>query len=48
MSSEVRFDPGLYRGTAGHYDRFRLSCPDAMTTDLVRRAAPPGVDACST
>ncbi|MFG2128726.1 class I SAM-dependent methyltransferase [Streptomyces sp. NPDC048751] len=42
MTREVRFEPGLYRGTAGHYDRFRLPYPDAMITDLVRRAAPSG------
>ncbi|MET8955765.1 class I SAM-dependent methyltransferase [Streptomyces sp. NPDC004393] len=42
MSGEVEFDPDLYRGTAGHYDRFRLPYPDAMIADLVRRAAPSG------
>ena len=35
---EVRFTADLYRGTAGFYDRYRLPYPDAMITDLVRRA----------
>ncbi|WP_037669817.1 bifunctional 2-polyprenyl-6-hydroxyphenol methylase/3-demethylubiquinol 3-O-methyltransferase UbiG [Streptomyces griseus] len=42
MSREVSFEAGLYRGTAEFYDRFRLPYPDAMTADLVRRAAPSG------
>ncbi|MGW2525386.1 class I SAM-dependent methyltransferase [Streptomyces sp. NPDC001617] len=42
MASEVRFDPDLYRGTAGYYDRFRLPYPDEMIADLARRAAPSG------
>jgi SAM-dependent methyltransferase len=42
MASEARFDPGLYRGTAGYYERFRLGYPDVMTADLARRAAPSG------
>jgi len=42
MAEEVRFEPDLYRGTAGYYDRFRLPYPDAMIADLVRRAAPSG------
>jgi SAM-dependent methyltransferase len=42
MASEVRFEPDLYRGTAGYYDRFRLRYPDAMISDLARRAAPSG------
>jgi hypothetical protein len=27
MASEVRFEPDLYRGTAGYYGRFRLATP---------------------
>jgi SAM-dependent methyltransferase len=42
MANEVRFDPDLYRGTAGYYDRFRLPYPDAMLADLARRTAPSG------
>jgi SAM-dependent methyltransferase len=42
MASEIRFEPGLYRGAAGYYDRFRLPYPDAMIADLARRAAPSG------
>jgi len=38
----LRFEPGLYRGTAGYYDRFRLAYPAAMIADLARRAAPSG------
>nr|QIY93472.1 class I SAM-dependent methyltransferase [Streptomyces sp. S1D4-11] len=40
MDGEVRFEPDLYRGTAGYYDRFRLPYPDAMIADLLRRTAP--------
>jgi len=42
MAGEIRFEPGLYRGAAGYYDRFRLPYPDAMIADLARRAAPSG------
>ncbi|UXY17937.1 class I SAM-dependent methyltransferase [Streptomyces cynarae] len=42
MTGEVRFEPGLYRGTAAYYDRFRLPYPDAMISDLLRRTAPSG------
>jgi len=42
MASEVRFEPALYRGAAGYYERFRLPYPDAMIADLARRAAPSG------
>jgi SAM-dependent methyltransferase len=38
MGDEVRFAAGLYRGSAGYYDRYRLPYPDAMLTDLVERA----------
>jgi SAM-dependent methyltransferase len=34
----VRFAKDLYRGSAGYYDRYRLPYPEAMLTDLVRRA----------
>lgn len=39
MTGEVRFEPGLYQGTAGYYDRFRLPYPGPMLADLTRRAA---------
>jgi SAM-dependent methyltransferase len=42
VSDEVRFRPDLYRGTAGYYDRFRHSYPDALTGDLVRRTGASG------
>jgi SAM-dependent methyltransferase len=35
---EMRFGADLYRGSAGYYDRYRLPYPEAMITDLVRRA----------
>ena len=38
MAEEVRFAADLYRGAAAAYDRYRLPYPDAMITDLVRRA----------
>lgn len=42
VGDEVRFDPGLYQGTAAYYDRFRPGYPEAMTDDLVRRVSPSG------
>src|SRR3984957_7513892 len=42
MSDEVRYSPDLYRGTAEYYDRFRLSYPEAMISDLVRRTGASG------
>jgi SAM-dependent methyltransferase len=39
VDGEVRFATDLYRGSAGFYDRYRLPYPEAMITDLVRRAA---------
>jgi SAM-dependent methyltransferase len=38
VDDEVRFQPDLFRGCAGYYERFRLPYPEAMVTDLVRRA----------
>ena len=38
VDDEPRFAADLYRGTAGYYDRYRLPYPEAMITDLVRRA----------
>jgi SAM-dependent methyltransferase len=38
MDDEVRFAPGLFRGTAAFYDRYRLPYPEAMLADLVRSA----------
>ena len=34
----VRFATDLYRGSAAYYDRYRLPYPEAMLTDLIRRA----------
>jgi SAM-dependent methyltransferase len=34
----VRFATDLYRGSAGYYDRYRRPYPEAMLTDLIRRA----------
>ena len=42
MSDEVSFAPGLFRGTAGYYDRFRLPYPATLTGDLTGRTAPSG------
>jgi SAM-dependent methyltransferase len=42
MSDEVTFSPDLYRGTAEYYDRFRLSYPDTLISDLVHRTRPSG------
>jgi SAM-dependent methyltransferase len=42
MADEVGFRPDLYQGTADYYDRFRLSYPDTMLTDLRRRTSPSG------
>jgi SAM-dependent methyltransferase len=42
MGDEPRFAAGLYRGTAGHYDRYRLPYPGAMTGDLIQRAGVSG------
>jgi SAM-dependent methyltransferase len=38
----VRFARDLYQGTAGHYDRYRLSYPAEMLDDLARRAGVSG------
>jgi SAM-dependent methyltransferase len=38
MGNELRFATDLYRGTAAHYDRYRLAYPEAMTRDLIQRA----------
>jgi SAM-dependent methyltransferase len=42
MGDELRFAAGLYRGTAGHYDRYRLPYPEAMTARLVQSAGVSG------
>jgi SAM-dependent methyltransferase len=42
MGNEPRFAADLYQGTAGHYDRYRLPYPEAMTGDLVQRAGVSG------
>jgi SAM-dependent methyltransferase len=38
MEDEVRFAADLYRGTAGHYDQYRLPYPEVMIEDLVLQA----------
>lgn len=38
MDGEVRFAAGLYQGSAGYYDRYRLPYPEAMLTDLIQGA----------
>ena len=38
MVDEVRFAADLYHGSAGYYDRYRRPYPEAMLTDLIRRA----------
>jgi SAM-dependent methyltransferase len=38
VDDEVRFRAGLFRGCARYYDQYRLPYPEAMITDLVRRA----------
>jgi ubiquinone/menaquinone biosynthesis C-methylase UbiE len=38
VADEVRFAADLFRGSAGYYDRYRLPYPEAMLTDLIRRA----------
>ena len=42
MSDEVTFSPDLFRGKAQCYDRFRLSYPDPLIADLVRRTGSSG------
>jgi SAM-dependent methyltransferase len=42
MSDGVTFSPDLFRGKAEYYDRFRLSYPDALISDLVRRTGASG------
>ena len=42
MTDQVRFAADLFRGSAGYYDRYRLPYPDAMLSDLVRRAGVSG------
>lgn len=38
VPDDIEFDPGLYRGTALYYDRFRVGYPRAMVDDLLARA----------
>jgi ubiquinone/menaquinone biosynthesis C-methylase UbiE len=42
VDDEVRFAADLFRGSAGYYDRYRLPYPEAMLTDLIRRAGVSG------
>jgi SAM-dependent methyltransferase len=39
---QVRFAAGLYQGTAGYYDRYRLPYPETMIADLACLTAPSG------
>jgi SAM-dependent methyltransferase len=42
MGNELWFAADLYQGTAGHYDRYRLPYPEAMTAHLIHRAGVSG------
>jgi len=42
MADELRFAADLYQGAAGHYDRYRLPYPGAMTGDLIQRTGVSG------
>jgi hypothetical protein len=42
VSDGLGFDPGLYRGTAGYYDRFRVRYPQAMLEALLGVVEPSG------
>ena len=42
VSDALEFDPGLYRGTAGYYDRFRVPYPQAMLDELLGLVQPSG------
>ncbi len=42
MSEAIEFDPDLYRGAAGDYDRFRVGYPQSMIDDLLERVQPSG------
>lgn len=42
VADEVRFAAGLYGGSAGFYDRYRLPYPEAMLADLVQCAGVSG------
>jgi ubiquinone/menaquinone biosynthesis C-methylase UbiE len=42
VSEALKFDPGLYRGTAGYYDRFRVPYPQAMLDELLGFVQPSG------
>jgi SAM-dependent methyltransferase len=42
MSDDVTFSPDLFRGKAESYDRFRLSYPDALISDLARQTGASG------
>jgi len=42
VDGEVRFRPGLFQGSAGYYDTYRLPYPAEMLADIVRRAGVTG------
>lgn len=42
MHDGLRFDPDLYRGTAGYYDRFRVPYPPDLLDDLRWQTRPTG------
>ena len=42
VSDPLEFDPALYRGTAGYYDRFRVPYPQLMLDELLSLVQPSG------
>ncbi len=42
VSDALEFDPDLYRGTAGYYDRFRVPYPQLMLDELLGLVQPSG------
>jgi SAM-dependent methyltransferase len=42
VSDALEYDPGLYRGTAGDYDRFRVGYPQVMLGELLGFVQPSG------
>jgi SAM-dependent methyltransferase len=42
VSDALEFDPDLYRGTAGYYERFRVSYPQVMLDELLDLVQPSG------
>jgi hypothetical protein len=42
VSDALEYDPGLYRVTAGYYDRFRVGYPQVMLEELLGFVQPSG------